>query len=73
MADNFTDFVIALSGDAQKLEAFKNDPEAVMDAAGLSNAEKTILRTNDPALIRSAMSPASDDTVALITHYTSPN
>jgi hypothetical protein len=66
MADNFTDFVIALSSDAQKLEAFKNDPEAVMDAAGLSNAEKTILRTSDPALIRSAMSSTADDTVAIV-------
>jgi hypothetical protein len=60
MADNFTDFVIALSSDAQKLEAFKNDPEAVMDAAGLSGAEKTVLRTGDPELIRSAMVQTGD-------------
>ena len=55
MASNFTHFLISFGDDPQQLEAFKRDPHAVLDAAGLTPAEKTLLLSGNKQLIRSAL------------------
>ena len=55
MASNFTHFLTSFGEDPQQLEAFKQDPHAVMDAAGLTPAEKTLLLSGNTQLIRSAL------------------
>jgi hypothetical protein len=55
MASNFTNFLISFGEDPQQLEAFKQDPHAALDAAGLTPAEKTLLLSGHPQLIRSAL------------------
>jgi hypothetical protein len=55
MASNFTHFLISFGEDPQQLEDFKRDPHAVLDAAGLTPAEKTLLLNGHPQLIRSAL------------------
>ena len=55
MASNFTNFLLTLGEDPQMLEAFKQDPDAVMDKAGLTPAEKTLLLSGNMQLIRSAL------------------
>jgi len=55
MASNFTHFLISFGDDPQQLEAFKQDPHAVLDAAGLTPAEKTLLLSGNKQLIRSAL------------------
>jgi len=55
MASNFTNFLISFGEDPQQLEAFKQDPHAVLDAAGLTPAEKTLLLSGNMQLIQSAL------------------
>lgn len=55
MASNFTNFLLSIGEDPQQLEAFKQDPNAAMDAAGLTPAEKTLLLSGNTQLIRSAL------------------
>jgi hypothetical protein len=55
MASNFTNFLISFGEDPQQLEAFKRDPHAVLDAAGLTPAEKTLLLSGNHQMIRSAL------------------
>jgi Aromatic-ring-opening dioxygenase LigAB, LigA subunit len=65
MASNFTNFLLALGEDPQILEAFKQDPEAVMDEAGLTPAEKTLLMSGNMQLIRLAIVNDPDHKVAM--------
>ncbi len=55
MASNFTNFLLTLGEDPQKLEAFKQNPDAVMDAAGLTPAEKALILSGNMPLIRAAL------------------
>lgn len=55
MASNFTNFLLSLGEDPQLLEAFKLNPDDVMDKAGLTPAEKTLLLSGNSQLIRSAI------------------
>jgi hypothetical protein len=55
MASNFTNFIISLSNDPQKLAAFNQDPQSVMDAAGLTSDEKNLLLSRDMRAIRSTL------------------
>jgi hypothetical protein len=55
MAENFTEFVMGLAQDPQALNAFKSRPEAVMKAAGLTGAERSILLSKDPTLVHQAI------------------
>ncbi|SRR5260370_21219850 len=55
MASNFTNFLMSFGEDPQQLEAFKQDPHAVLDAAGLTPAEKTLLLSGNMQLIREAL------------------
>jgi Aromatic-ring-opening dioxygenase LigAB, LigA subunit len=45
------DLIAKLSSDPDLLARYKSDPEAVMDEAGLSEEDKTVMRTNDPQKI----------------------
>jgi hypothetical protein len=55
MASNFTNFLVTFGEDPQQLEAFKQNPHVVMDAAGLTPAEKTLLMSGNTQLIRQAL------------------
>ena len=55
MASNFTNFLVSLVDDPQKLDTLKQDPDAVMDKAGLTLAEKTLLLSGNMQLIRLAI------------------
>jgi hypothetical protein len=55
MASNFTRFLVTLSEDPQQLEAYQQNPHAVMNEAGLTPAEKTLLMSGDMQLIRQAL------------------
>ena len=67
MATNFTNFLLSIGENPQQLEAFKKDPDAVMDAAGLTPAEKALLFSGDAQLIRSAIvaDPAHKEAMGL--------
>ncbi|HXT21873.1 MAG TPA: hypothetical protein VN811_14940 [Thermoanaerobaculia bacterium] len=51
MSQKAADFVAKLSSDSSLQQRYKSDPEAVMSEAGLSDEDKAVLRTNDPAKI----------------------
>jgi hypothetical protein len=74
MASNFTNFLISFGEDPQQLEAFKRDPHAVLDAAGLTPAEKTLLLSGHPQLIRSALiaDPGLKEAMGLSPDQSSP-
>ena len=55
MASRFTHFLLNLGEDPQLLEKFKQNPDDVMDKAGLTPAEKTLLLSGNSQLIRSAI------------------
>jgi hypothetical protein len=55
MASNFTNFLVSLVDDPQKLDTLKRDPDAVMDKAGLTFDEKTLLLSGNMQLIRLAI------------------
>ena len=55
MASKFTNLLLSLGEDPQLLEAVKRNPDTVMDAAGLTPAEKALLWSGDAQLIRSAI------------------
>ncbi len=55
MASNFTHFLISFGEDPQQLEDFKQNPHAVLDTAGLTPAEKSLLLSGNIPLIRSAL------------------
>src|SRR5262245_37281436 len=53
--ENFTKFVREMSEAAERLEAYLNDPEGAMKSAGLTEAEKAIIRSGDEDAILSAL------------------
>jgi hypothetical protein len=55
MASNFTNFLVSLVDDPQKLDTLKQDPDAVMVNAGLTPSEKTLLLSGNMQLIRLAI------------------
>ena len=55
MASNFTNFLLSIGENSQQLEDFKKDPQAVMEAAGLTPAEQALLLSGNAQLIRSAI------------------
>lgn len=52
MSKQAADYLADLSQDQEKLQSHKNDPDAAMDAAGLSDADKAALKSGDPQKIR---------------------
>lgn len=52
MAKRAADFLINLSRDPKLRESFKQNPDGVMDAQGLTAEDKAVLRSGDPDKIR---------------------
>lgn len=50
-----TQFLMSLSGDSSKLNKFKKNPNAIMDEAGLSDKQKSIILSKDSQKISSAL------------------
>jgi hypothetical protein len=55
MSKKTADLIAKLSSDPGLLARYKSDPEAVMEEAGLSEVDKTVMRTNDPQKITAHM------------------
>ncbi|MEK6372004.1 MAG: hypothetical protein AABO58_04855 [Acidobacteriota bacterium] len=55
MADKLAAFVKSLAEDQNQLDAFQKDSEGAMDRAGLSNAEKVLVRHGNQELILEAI------------------
>jgi hypothetical protein len=55
MASNFTNFLVSLVNDPQKLDALKRDPDSVLDVASLTSVEKSLIKSGDMQKIRSAI------------------
>jgi hypothetical protein len=66
MTSKFTDFLVELGKNPKLLANYKNDPNSVMDAAGLTPAEKTLLLSGDAKLILAAFynDPANKNAMA---------
>ncbi len=54
MASNFTNLIIRLS-DPQQFQAYQQDPNAVLDAAGITTNEKSLILHQDMQGIRSTL------------------
>ena len=55
MASNFTKFLVSLVDDPQKLDMLKQNPDAVLNVASLTFAEKSLIKSGDVQMIRSAI------------------
>jgi hypothetical protein len=60
MASNFTNFLVSLVDDPQKLDTLKRNPDVVLDATGLTPAEKSLFKSGDVQMFRSAIVSAPD-------------
>jgi cytochrome P450 len=47
MATNLTNFLLSLGENPQQVQAFKQNPQAVMAAAGLTQAEQNLILSGD--------------------------
>jgi len=52
MSKQAANFLAELSQDHQKRQSFNADPDGTMDKAGLSEADKQVLKSGDPDKIR---------------------
>jgi hypothetical protein len=52
MSERVTDFLIMLSKDPVKLDAFLDDPEPVLEESGLTREERELLLSGDTERIR---------------------
>jgi hypothetical protein len=55
MASNFTNFIVSLVDDPQKLDTLKRDPDVVLKVSSLTPAEKSLIKSGDMQMIRSAI------------------
>jgi len=51
MSKATADLITKMSSDPSLLSRYRQDPEAVMNEAGLSDEDKAVMRTNDPQKI----------------------
>jgi len=58
--NRFAQFIADLALDPGKLTRYMKDPEAVMQAAGLNDEEKAVLRTGDFNVICDYLLPAGE-------------
>lgn len=63
---NLADFLSALASDTQKLQSFRQNPLASMQAAGLTESEKSIVTSGDPVKIRNAMGAVAEGTTVVV-------
>ena len=55
MATNLTNFLFSLSDNPQHLQAFKQNPVAVMTQAGLTPTEQNMILTGDALAVRALL------------------
>jgi len=58
--NRFAQFIADLALDPGKLAQYQKDPEAAMQAAGLSDEEKAVLRTGDFNVICDYLAPSAE-------------
>jgi hypothetical protein len=59
VADRIGDFVISLSEDPRKLEAFQQDPRAVLEASGISEEIGQMISTAEGLYVAAAPEQAA--------------
>jgi hypothetical protein len=59
-------FLLEVSSDAERLARYQVDPEGEMESAGLSDEERTALRSGDCSLIRAALHDCSADLLGFV-------
>jgi hypothetical protein len=74
MATNFTNFLLSFGEDPKQLEAFVQDAHTILDQAGLTPAEKTLLLSGNIHLIRSALvsDPGLKEAMGIPSHQKLP-
>ena len=55
MATNLTNFLLSLGDNPQRLQAFKQNPVAVMTQAGLTSTEQNMILTGDALAVRALL------------------
>ncbi len=55
MATNLTNFLLSLGDNPQRLQAFKQNPVAVMTQAGLTPTEQNMILTGDVLAVRTLL------------------
>ena len=66
MPNDLIQFIVDLSSDAARLAHYEVDPEGEMEAAGLSDDERTALRSGDCSLVRAALRDSSADLLGFL-------
>jgi hypothetical protein len=66
MASNLSKFLLDLGTNPDKLAKLRASPEQTMSQAGLSEEEKAIVRSGDPARIRAAITTTKSDTIVVV-------
>jgi precorrin-6B methylase 1 len=66
MAHRITDFLVDLSNNPKKLEAFAEDPEAVLDGAQLTDEARAALLSRNPAEVRAVVDSESKSLMPII-------
>jgi hypothetical protein len=61
-ADGFRAFLVGLATDPAKLGAFIKDADTAMEAAGISSADQSILKSGNPAVIHSRLGRPTSST-----------
>ena len=64
MATSLIDFLTNLANDPSTMNKFRQDPDATMQAAGLSQQDQAVIKSKDPAQIRAAIAPSAAPRVA---------
>jgi hypothetical protein len=52
---NLTDFLLRIATDSSAFAVFKQDPDGAMDAAGLTAAQKSAVKSKDPKKLSAAV------------------
>jgi hypothetical protein len=66
MAHRITDFLVDLSNNPKKLEAFAEDPEAVLDGTQLKDEARAALLSRNPAEVRAVVDSESKSLMPII-------
>jgi hypothetical protein len=59
-SDNLIRFVMSVSNDPAMADALQDDPDAVLDSWDLTDEEKALVMSGDPARIESALAPGAE-------------
>jgi hypothetical protein len=59
-------YLMELAENPAKVKALRNNPDAELDASGLSDEEKDVVKSGDPARIRSAFGDPQLGTTVIV-------